>query len=60
MKHFVKAMDKNEESFAYLRNDFQKLHGDKIKLEIFVVPQIRRFMEKDNFDLKLKALLTGY
>ena len=41
MKQYVKALDKHEACFAYLRNAFPGLSSEKLIGEIFDGPQIR-------------------
>jgi hypothetical protein len=41
MKNFIKAMDKNDEGFMYLKHTFSRLSYAKIKEGIFLGPQIR-------------------
>jgi hypothetical protein len=40
MKIFVKALDREEQAFAHLRNTFPKLSDIKVKEGIFIGPQI--------------------
>jgi hypothetical protein len=52
-KNFVKAMDKEGEGFAYLKQKFPQVSDAKIKEEIFVGPQIRALLEDYIFTEKL-------
>lgn len=45
MKIFVKALDREEQAFAYLRNTFPKLSDIKVKEGIFIGPEIWEFMQ---------------
>lgn len=56
IKNLVKAMDKDGEGFAYLKQKFPKLSDAKIKEGIFVGPQIRELMKDEIFDKKLNTL----
>lgn len=55
MENFVKAMNKQSEAFAYLRQMFPRISDAKIKEGIFVGPQIRNVMKDSHFD----GLLQG-
>ncbi|KAJ4446493.1 hypothetical protein ANN_13189 [Periplaneta americana] len=55
MKSFVKAMDKNGEGFAYVRNMFPKPSETEVKEGIFVGPQIRKLLKDESFEKKLNV-----
>lgn len=55
MKQFVKALDKNNDSFVFLKDKFPKLSDGKLKEGIFVGPQIRKLIHDKNFNLKLNT-----
>ncbi|KYM94050.1 hypothetical protein ALC62_15341, partial [Cyphomyrmex costatus] len=56
IKNLVKAMDKDGEGFAYLKQKFPKLSEAKIKEGIFVGPQIRELIKDEVFDSQLNTL----
>jgi hypothetical protein len=49
----VKAVDKESEGFAYLRQKFPKINEVKIKEGCFVGPQIKQLFEDQGFSTKL-------
>jgi hypothetical protein len=49
----VKAMDKESEGFAYLRQTFPKINEAKKKGRIFVDPQNTQLFEDQDFSTKL-------
>jgi hypothetical protein len=51
----VKAMDKESEGFAYLRQIFPKTSEAKMKEGIFLGPQIKQLFEDGDFSTKLNA-----
>ena len=53
MKNFTKALDKNNESFEYLRQKFSKISDAKLKKGIFVSPKILKLMLDKMFETKL-------
>ena len=53
MKQYVKALDKKEECFRYLKDQFPKLSDAKIAAKIFDGPQIRKMMNDSNFTNKM-------
>ncbi|UYV68846.1 hypothetical protein LAZ67_6001252 [Cordylochernes scorpioides] len=56
MKNFVKAMDRNDSGFAYLRQIFSSISEAKIKEGIFVGPQIRELQQDGNFENSLNEV----
>jgi hypothetical protein len=44
-KHFVKAMDKEGEGFAYLKQKFPQVSDAKIKEGIFIGPKLEHFWQ---------------
>ena len=57
MKNFVKAMDLHGERFKYLKELFRAEKSDaKLKVCIFVGPEIRKLMVDDGFQERLKTL----
>ena len=52
-KNFVKALDKEGEPLAILRDIFPRLSDAKIKEGVFVGPQIKKLMKNDAFKLAL-------
>ena len=56
MKQFVKALNKEGESFKYLHSVFSFLSEAKIKEGIFVGPDIRKLMSDEKFDEKLNDI----
>ena len=55
IKQFVKAMKKESEGFAYVRQKFPRISEAKIKEGIFVGPQINHLFQDPNFRPKLNA-----
>jgi len=53
MKNFVKAMNKDGAGFQYLKTKFPRISDVKLKVGIFVCPQIRELMMDEVFNLKL-------
>jgi hypothetical protein len=53
IKMSVKAMDNENEGFAYLRQKLRKISETKMKEGIFVVPQIKQLFEDQDFSTKL-------
>ncbi|XP_018399906.1 PREDICTED: uncharacterized protein LOC108777492 [Cyphomyrmex costatus] len=49
MKQYVKALDKNDKCFLYLKSKFPNLSDAKIKEGIFTGPDIRTLMKDDEF-----------
>ena len=47
MKNFVKAMNKHDKGFEYLRKKFPKVSDGKVKEGIFNGPQIREIIIDD-------------
>ena len=57
MKNFVKAMDPHGEGFKYLKELFGAEKSDaKLKVGIFVGPEIRKLMIDDGFQKRLSTL----
>lgn len=55
MKNYVKAMNRNGESFRYLVQTFPRIHDAEIKEVIFVGPQINEIRNDRNFDEVLEG-----
>ena len=55
MKNFVKAMNKEEATFTYLREKFPKLSQAKLKESIFIGPQIRDIIKDEYLDKLLQG-----
>ena len=55
IKNFVKAMNKEEAAFTYLREKFPRLSGAKLKGGIFIGPQIRDPIKDKYFDRLLQG-----
>ena len=55
MKNFVKSMNNNGEAFQYLRSKFPRLSDAKIKVGIFVGPQICKIMKNSTIDQVLEG-----
>jgi len=51
----VKAVDKEREVFAYLRQKFLKISEAKIKEGVFCGPQITQLFEDQDFSTKLNS-----
>jgi hypothetical protein len=49
MKQFVKAIDSDDESFAYLSRKFSRLGTEKLEAGIFDGVQIRHLIKDPNF-----------
>ena len=49
MKQFVKAIDKKEQCFGYLRSSFAGLSEEKLKAGIFDGSQIRKMINDEDF-----------
>ncbi|UYV66246.1 hypothetical protein LAZ67_4000972 [Cordylochernes scorpioides] len=56
MKNFVKAMDRNANGFAYLKQKCSSIFDAKIKEGIFVGPQIRELQQDGNFQNSLNEV----
>jgi hypothetical protein len=56
IKNFVKALDKNSTGFMYLKNMFSMMSDDKIKVEIFVGPQINKLIQDIKFEDQLSEV----
>lgn len=56
MKNFVKALDRESEAFAYVRNFFPRISTEKIKQGIFNGPQIRELLLDDRFERNLNEI----
>ena len=50
MKHFVKALPQEGDTFTYLCRKFPGLSHAKIKEGVFVAPDIRKLMNDENFE----------
>ena len=50
MKQFVKALQKDAETFKYLSSKFLSLSEAKLKDVVFVGPDIRKLMKDNNFE----------
>ena len=59
IKQFVKAMNKEEQGFAYLKEKFPCLSETKVKEGIFVNPQMKQLFEDTEFKNKLNATDRG-
>ena len=55
MKNFVKALDKDGQSFRFLQTKFPYVSGAKLRAVVFDGPQIRELMKDFSFD----EILTG-
>jgi putative heme iron utilization protein len=55
IKISVRAMDKESEGIAYLRQTFSKLSEAKLKEGIFVIPQITQLFDDQDFSTKLTS-----
>jgi len=58
MKNFVKGMDKTDHTFEYVRDKFPNVSDAKVKVGIFIGPQIREMMQDKQFNEDLKRLLN--
>jgi len=56
IKNFVKAMDKNSTGFMYLKNMFSMISHDKIKVAVFVGPQINELIQDIKFEDQLSEV----
>ena len=57
MKNFVKAMDRDDESFRFLKNFFGADKRDvKLKAGVFVGPEIKKLMLNEELDSLLNPL----
>jgi hypothetical protein len=54
-KIYVKAVDKESEVFAYLRQKFLKISETKIKERVFFGPQNTQLFEHQDFSTKLNS-----
>jgi hypothetical protein len=50
MKNFVKAMDRDGQGFLYLQRKFPRISDTKIKVGIFIGPQIKELMKDQDFE----------
>jgi hypothetical protein len=55
MKNFVKAMNQEEATFSYLRQNFPRISEAKLKEVIFIGPQIGDFIKDEYFDKLLQG-----
>ena len=55
MKNFVKALDKDGQSFRFLQTKFPYVSDAKLHAGVFDGPQIRELMKDSSFD----EILTG-
>ena len=55
MKNFVKALDKDGQSFRFLQTKFPYVSDAKLRAGVFDGPQIRKLMKDSSFD----EILTG-
>jgi len=55
MKNFVKAMDRNDTAFLYLRQKFPLLSDAKIRKGVFTGPDIRSVLRDEIFE----RIITG-
>jgi len=55
MKNSVKAMNQKEAAFTYLRERFPRLSEIKLKVCIFIGPQIRYLIKDEYFDKLLQG-----
>ena len=55
MKNFVKALDKDGQSFRFLQTKFPYVSDAKLRAGVFNGPQIRELMKDSSFD----KILTG-
>ena len=55
MKNFVKALDKDGQSFRYFQTKFPYVSDAKLRAGVFGEPQIRELMKDSSFD----EILTG-
>ena len=55
MKNFVKALDKDGQSFRFLQTKFPYVSDAKVRAGVFDGPQIRELMKYSSFD----EILTG-
>ena len=55
MKNFVKALDKDGQSFLFLQTKFPYVSDAKLRTGVFDGPQIRELMKDSSFD----EILTG-
>ena len=51
----VKAVDKESEGFAYLKQKFPKIRVTKVKIGVFVGPQITQLFEDQDCSIKLNS-----
>ena len=51
MKRFVKALNKENACFKYIREKFPNLNAEKVKEGVFVGPQIRKLTQDLQFHL---------
>ena len=56
IKQFVKALDKHGAAFKYLQNLFSKLSEAKVKVSIFIGPQVKLILKSDEFLGALSAV----
>ena len=56
-KNSVKVMNQEEAAFAYLREKFPRLSEAKLKVGIFIGPQIREIIKDEYFDKLLKEII---
>ena len=57
MKNFVKAMDQEGDGFKFFKDFFGAHKSDaKLKVEIFVDPEIRKLMPNEEFDSRLNPV----
>jgi hypothetical protein len=54
MKNFVKLLDRNGSAFSFLCEKFPRLSMEKIKVGVFVGPQIHQLFKDPQFELVLR------
>jgi DNA repair photolyase len=55
-KNFVKALDKNSTGFMDLKNMFSMISDAKIKVGVFVGPQIKELIQDIKFEDQLSEV----
>ena len=56
MKNFVKALNKDDQSFRFLQTKFPAISDAKLRAGVFNGPQIRELMKDSTFDKTLNEL----
>ena len=60
IRQFVEALDKNSDAFKHLQNFFTKISEAKVEAGIFVGPQVRKILDRNEFLEELTTERTAW